>query len=198
MLMPAGRPYHRVTRTDSAVPGRGRVRQSAVLLLLSEADSLVTPFIRRAADRGPHSNQIALPGGAKERHDRSIIHTALREAEEEIGLSPGIVAVTGTLTPLYIDVSNYLITPVVGVYDGTSPFPWSSLRPNPLEVAEIIPVPLCELDETRTERVVSSRRGTITVPSYHFGGKTIWGATAMIVAEMLSVCSIHKIVDYCR
>ncbi len=184
-LLPTGRPYRNVRDAPLSV------RSGAVLICVTDVPTLTVPFIRRSEDASPHSGQIALPGGGTEENDLDNVETALREAREEIGLSAENLRVVGELSPLFIDVSNYMITPVVARYTGTEPFPWETLTPHHLEVAEILPVPLCELERSRAVRPVVARGSRRSVPSYRHDHHVIWGATAMIIAEFLEVAAPH-------
>ena len=166
-------------------------RSGAVLILLVPGEELTVPLIQRSDDGGPHAGQIALPGGASEQFDQDIQATALREASEEIGLNPEFCTVTGTLTPLFIDVSGFLVTPVVALANAAIP----PFTPNPLEVQRIIPTGLSTLARTRAERTVTvynpgaHRQEHLVVPSYLAAGQVLWGATAMILSELLEVIS---------
>lgn len=192
-MMPPQRTYAPPPADESAF------RRGAVLLLLvptvgplePEGSAWEVPFIRRTHDGGPHSGQIALPGGAAEDADRDSVDTAIREAGEEIGVDARYVEPLGTLSPLWIDVSGFVITPVVGVVrrtTGSSPFSWYDLRRQEDEVADILRIPVCGLADTISSRTVTARSLTLEVPSYRYNGDVIWGATAMIVAEFLAVC----------
>ena len=90
-------------------------KKSGVLLLFYPDDSTIYfPLIKRPQYPGAHSGQVALPGGKVEEGDPDVVFTALREAEEEIGIDAGKVEVIGSLSELYIPVSNYLVRPFVG------------------------------------------------------------------------------------
>ena len=180
-MIPEGREYLRPLNVPK------NARRAAVLIFITDTVQFTAPFIHRSNDDGPHSGQIALPGGEVEPGDFDEVDTALREAEEEIGLRHRDVIPLGTLSPLYIDVSNFLITPVVGVYSGTGPFPWEDLVPNIREVVTVHPVPICRLESTKKTRLVNVRGDCLVVPSYQFDGNVIWGATAMIIAEFVAV-----------
>ncbi|MFW5694875.1 MAG: NUDIX hydrolase [Alkalispirochaeta sp.] len=181
------------------VPATGRhrlssitasTRRGAVLITLvpTETDTEV-PLIQRTDDGGPHALQISLPGGAAEPHDRHPTDTALREAYEEIGLNPHEVSVLGELSALYIDVSDFLITPVVAWYEGTDPEHtlWPRLRRQPREVRRIVRGSLRELDATLAPRSVRARGVELIAPSFLAQKEIVWGATAMILGELLHV-----------
>jgi 8-oxo-dGTP pyrophosphatase MutT (NUDIX family) len=116
----------------------------------------------------------------------SAIDTALREAAEELNIGPAEARILGELTPLYIPPSNYCVYPVVAVAAQRPDF-----RPSPREVAEVIEVPLAHLlDKRNIKREKWPLRGMdVTVPFYLFAGHKIWGATAMVLAELLDLIS---------
>jgi 8-oxo-dGTP pyrophosphatase MutT (NUDIX family) len=158
--------------------------RAAVLVLICPGDdgySLV--LTRRTFQLAHHQAQISFPGGQMEKNE-SPVETALREAAEEINIAPDKVRVLGELTPLYIPPSNYCVYPVLAAADGRPDF-----RPSPHEVAEVIEVPLAHLlDQKNTRRELWPLRGmNVTVPFYLFGQHRIWGATAMVLAELLDL-----------
>lgn len=165
-----------------------KCRHGAVLILLvPSSEGIEIPFIERSIDNGPHSGQIALPGGAREPGDDSPIATALREAREEIGLDTTHCRILGALTPLHIDVSGYLVTPVVAWWNRYSNMDPIAYRLNPREVNQVIPVKLSALScRIRTETLIV-RGYTVETPVYRVGKTRIWGATAMIMAELLHI-----------
>ena len=127
-----------------------------------------------------HAGQISFPGGQAESGDLSPAHTALREAEEEIGLSSAHVEIVGTL-PEYLTVTGYRITPVVAFL--TPPF---ALSPDPSEVAEVFEVPLSFLmnpanHQRRSREVSGKTRFFFAMP---YGRHFIWGATAGIIVSL--------------
>ncbi len=163
-------------------------RKAAVLLLLyprGGEDYIV--FTRRTDTVEHHKGQISLPGGSQDPTDHDAIHTALREAQEELGLDPGAVEVIATLTDVYVPVSGFVITPVVARLKADVLSEEIVFRPNPDEVAELIEVPLDALrDEAihRTEaRTVKGQ--TFTIHYYTHGPYEIWGATGRIIYEFL-------------
>lgn len=163
-------------------------RHSAVLILFYPgAEGLSFPLIERSAYEGVHSKQIAFPGGATEADDASPVHTALREAEEEIGINRHSVEVLGQLSPMYIPPSNFLVQPVVGVLRDR---PRWQLQPD--EVASVIETPALPFVEGqyRATSTIQHRTGVeMDVPSYVIHGHVVWGATAMMLSELSIVLS---------
>jgi 8-oxo-dGTP pyrophosphatase MutT (NUDIX family) len=161
-----------------------RYREAAVLLLSYPrgVESHIV-FMKRTDTVVHHKGQISLPGGARDETDPDLIFTALREAQEELGIDPRFVEVIGTMPPIYARVSGFMITPVVGRLMGGS----SELLfvPNPHEVAEVIEVPLRVLRDptTHTERPVEFQGARYNLHTYTYGPYEIWGATGRILYE---------------
>jgi len=137
----------------------------------------------RADTLGRHGGQVSLPGGVIDPGE-SVEQAALREAHEEVGLAQDQVRVLGALTPLDIPVSGFRLHPVVGASD-TRP----RLTPAHGEVARILEVDLDEL--LAPDSVVHTPRErdgvSVRIPGFHVHGVTIWGATAMVLSEFLSM-----------
>lgn len=148
------------------------------------------PFILRPEYNGVHSSQVAFPGGGFEAGDGDLTQTALREAYEEVGVHSGQVKVLGTLTPLYVYASNYLVLPTVAWCDERPPF-----RVDPYEVAALIETPLAELLEPlhRREEEWDLRGERFRVPYYLVQEHTIWGATAMMLSELLALPALARL-----
>ncbi len=145
-------------------------------------------FMRRTDTVEHHKGQISLPGGAQDPGDPDPIYTALRESHEELGIEPGDVQVLGTLDEVYVPVSGFVITPVVGrLKPGRRPG-GLTFKPSPEEVAEVIEVPLRILSEEAVHRTeLRTTHGvTHTVHYYTYGPYEIWGATARILYDFLS------------
>lgn len=180
-------PVQEMTLLSDRVEGyQPDARQASVLLALFEQENtLHLTFIRRASTLRAHSGEIAFPGGGVESIDLSPVSTALREAEEEIGLNPTHVEILGALHPVFTVVSNYLILPVVAFL----PTGLGPLRLQKSEVAEVIVVPLRGLaDPTITHTEEWTRNGmTRTIYFYDYGSYRIWGATARILSMLLEI-----------
>ena len=176
-------PRYPARRADLSVADR-ECREAGVLVLLlpHEDDPAVVLTVRR--DHLPdHAGQISFPGGRRE-NDEALRDTALREAQEEIGLVPDPVRVLGRLTPLYIPPSNFCVHPFVGRLD-TAP----DLHPTDAEVDRVLRVPLSHLLDpgTRTTETRRLNDMDVEVPYYDVAGHTVWGATAMMLSEFLAV-----------
>lgn len=158
---------------------------SAVLVLLFPlCQKTHICLIRRPATMKNHAGQIAFPGGKQEKEDYDLVQTALREAKEEIGLAIDKVHILGALTPVYVQVSHFLITPVVGWMNELS-----DLEIDPSEVDEVIFISLEDLSDAgkRCDREMETWTGKIIVPGYDVNGCFIWGATAMLLSELVDV-----------
>ena len=164
------------------VPADAR-KAAGLALLYPRGEDTVLLLTVRGAHLANHQGQVSLPGGAVEAGE-SVEDAALREAEEEVGLKREAVAVRLRLTPLYIPVSGYVLHPVVATAASRP-----EVRPCASEVDRIVEVGLAGLAEglglgvERREHEGSA----IEVPYFDVGGAKLWGATAMVVAELLAV-----------
>ncbi len=159
-------------------------RKSAVLILFYPVnDRPHFVLIKRAMDGGVHSNQIALPGGQYEHKDHTLKQTALRESFEEIGVQMNKIQVIGSLTKLYIPPSNFDVYPFVG-YALKRPL----FQPNE-EVERILEVDVASLlhpETFQTKNLLLRTGKEIEVPCYYLGNEIVWGATAMILSELIA------------
>ena len=158
---------------------------SVLVALFDENNETHISFIRRASTLRAHSGEIAFPGGAADVSDISPIVTALREAQEEIGLAPSRVEVLGIMPPVFTVVSNFLITPVVA-YLPEGP---GTMQLQVSEVAEIIFLPLQGLADPSIYHTEQWIRDDVahTVYFFDYGTYRIWGATARILTMLLDL-----------
>ena len=168
---------------DDPIPADAR--QGGVLVLFyPRAGQPYLPLILRPTYEGVHSGQVGFPGGGQESGDPDIVATALREAQEEVGIALEPIRVLGHLSPLYVFASNYLVHPTVA---------WMAQPPHfhidQREVAALIEMPLTALlDPANYRREHWELRGrTVDVPFFHIQNYTIWGATAMMLSELLAL-----------
>jgi 8-oxo-dGTP pyrophosphatase MutT (NUDIX family) len=156
-------------------------KPGSVLILLFEENGVVRfPLIKRAEYNGAHSGQISLPGGKAEPGEDSI-QTALREAEEEIGISGKSIKVIGRLSEFYVIPSNFLVTPVVAYSEGTISF-----KPDPHEVDRILTGTVEDLVKEgaiRTTEILAAGHYRMQAPHFEIDNEIVWGATAMMLNE---------------
>ena len=169
--------------------GAAAARAAAVLVLIAPdpAGEARVVLIERTSYDGHHSGEIAFPGGAAEPGDSDLASTALREANEEIGLEPAAVdlRIVGELEPFWIPVSNFRVTPIVAFADHLPAW-----RPDSREVARVIEAPLAsflpDAPITTIERDV--REWRIRYGAYALAeiaeGPAVWGATARILGQL--------------
>lgn len=184
-------PVERADLLSDALEGqRPHARKAAVLMgLLNQQGETCVVFIRRSSGLRSHGGEIAFPGGGVERADSSLIMTALREAQEEIGLDPSRVEVLGVLEPVFTVVSNYLVLPVVAFLpDGLG-----QIELQTSEVTEVIVVPLWLLaDASIYHSEEWTREGqTRTIHFYDYGSYRIWGATARMLRAFLELLELN-------
>lgn len=183
-------PVERAEQLSDVLEGvRPNARKAAVLAALFEfEDELQLVFIRRSSSLRAHSGEIAFPGGGVDPADSSLVMTALREAQEEIGLNPDMVEVLGVLDPVFTVVSNYLVVPVVA-YLPQGP---GTLLLQASEVTEVLVAPLRALAEPtifHTEEWMREGEKR-TVYFYDYGTYRIWGATARMLNALLKVAGL--------
>jgi 8-oxo-dGTP pyrophosphatase MutT (NUDIX family) len=153
--------------------------KDAAVLVALHGDPLTAVFTERRADLKRHAGEISFPGGRQDEPDEDLRATALREAEEEIGLPPTEVELVGALPPVGTFVTGYRIHPFVGRIE---PHRWV---PQEAEVARVLEFTLPDLVAGfEMQRLI--RRGVpIKTPTYTVDGHLVWGATARIVESLL-------------
>jgi len=154
-----------------------------LVLLYPERGHLQILLTQRTAELLHHRAQISFPGGQQEAGE-DLQLTALRESQEEVGIDPQGLRILGSLTPLFIPPSNYCIFPTVA-YASERP----ALQPSEKEVAAVLEVPLGHLRDPRNlKREIWQLRGLdVCVPFFDYQGHKIWGATAMVLSELLEI-----------
>jgi 8-oxo-dGTP pyrophosphatase MutT (NUDIX family) len=159
-------------------------RPGSVLILLHEVDGrILFPLTKRAEYNGAHSGQISLPGGKADPGEDSI-DTALREAEEEVGVPRESIRVIGRLSEFFVIPSNFLVTPVVATVD-TPEF-----SPDPYEVVRILQCDIADLireDAVRVSEILAAGAYRMQAPHFEIEGEIVWGATAMMLNEFRMV-----------
>lgn len=179
-------PQRRLTMQQYYDLGNKDPRQSAVLICLYPfQDSIYTLLMLRPDEQGAHSGQISFPGGRFETEDGDLKTTALREAEEEIGIKRNSVEIIGALSGLYIPVSNSFVQPYAG-YLSVKPV----LKKNDDEVKEIIETDLSSLFNPAlkgSDMFEGLKNVTVEAPYYNIQGHKVWGATAMMLSELEAI-----------
>ncbi len=151
------------------------------MLLTDESDPDIT-VIERATTLRRHAGQVAFPGGAMEDTDATVIDAALREAQEEVGLDPSLVRVLGSLPVAFVPASNYDVTPVLGVWDGSMDL-WPA---DPGEVGAVHSLKMSALAAPEV-RVRGRHPSGYTGPAFAMGELFIWGFTAHLLDEALDL-----------
>jgi 8-oxo-dGTP pyrophosphatase MutT (NUDIX family) len=171
---------------DGSLPPHAvRERPASVLMLLFPRDGVPHVVLTvRGAGLPHHADQISLPGG-RPAPGETAEETALREAVEEIGVDVAAIAIAGRLTPVHIAVSGFTVQPIVALADVAPVF-----VPAPGEVAAVLEVSLPLLADPATLRNGRRARGGIEIEAPYFavGDHQVWGATAMLLGELLAVC----------
>jgi len=174
------------SRTKKYLPDH-RLRRAAVLIpLFKKTGEYHILFTKRTEKVAHHKGQISFPGGQQDKKDPDLLTTALREAEEEMGIAPRDVQILGELDDFCTASTDFCISPFVGLIPYPYPF-----RVNPHEIAEVIEAPLRVLrQENQMRQEIFLRDGEpFPVYFYEYQDYTIWGATARILKEFLDLLS---------
>lgn len=162
----------------------GNLKPAGVLIPIVEREAALSVLLtRRARALKYHAGQVSFPGGRMEPGDADIAETALREAEEEVGIPPAAVEIAGYLRPTPT-ITGYAVTPVVGLLR-----PGLELRPDPGEVERIFEVPLAFLLDVANQRAAEREYRGLKLPIVEFvyGTERIWGATAHILLRLRGI-----------
>lgn len=187
---PRGVDAHRLMIPEERIPylyaddfAARNPRASAVMMLLyPKGLETHVLLIERATYKGVHSGQIGFPGGKYEREDADLLHTALRETQEEVGIEDKDIQIIQPYTKIYIPPSNFFVQPYLGISQKELLF-----IPDAFEVANIIELPLDILMEDQSVQTVEMKTSYASwtqVPAFVYKDYTIWGATAMMLSEL--------------
>ncbi|MBC8768754.1 CoA pyrophosphatase [Arenibacter sp. BSSL-BM3] len=177
-------PLFRLKELEAGKIIKKNPKRAAVMALFYPNSTYQTNLllILRNTYKGIHSNQIALPGGKVEKKDLNLLETALREAQEEVGVVREQIKVIRSLSEIYIPPSNFEVTPYLGLYKKEVPFLMQAS-----EVAAIVEVPLQDfMDDKKIFHQIlnTSYAQNVEVPAFKLNGYTVWGATAMMLSEI--------------
>ena len=173
LMMPEGRKFD--------ISSANTPTKSAVMILLYENNNQVFfNLILRAKYNGHHSGQMALPGGKHEINDSSLIETALRETEEEIGINSNSIYTIGTMSELYIPITNILVQPVIGYLNHKPDFTINKHEVDTLFEININDI-INPLNKEYEHRNING--DILNIPFYNLQSQKVWGATAMILSE---------------
>jgi 8-oxo-dGTP pyrophosphatase MutT (NUDIX family) len=166
----------------AAIEAHGSTDAAVLVALYGWPDDPGLIFTERRADLRRHAGEVSFPGGRRDEGDADLTATALREAEEEIGLDPAAVELAGALPPVSTFVTGYRVHPFVGLVAAPEDL---GLRPNPTEVETVLTYSLKLLRENYEMRRLVRRGVPIHTPTYELEGQLIWGATARILGDLL-------------
>jgi 8-oxo-dGTP pyrophosphatase MutT (NUDIX family) len=164
----------------AALDVHGRIDAAVLVPLYVSHGELHAVFTRRREDLRRHPGEISFPGGRQDEPDEDLRSTALREAQEEIGLDPAQVELVGALPPIGTYVTSYKVHPFVGMIPEGLP-----LRPNPAEVETVLAFELEKLRGAYAMRRLVRRGVPFRTPTYEVDGHMIWGATGRILRDLL-------------
>jgi 8-oxo-dGTP pyrophosphatase MutT (NUDIX family) len=150
------------------------------LFIASQSQAAHVVLTRRRADLRRHAGEISFPGGRQDPQDDDLTVTALREAEEEIGLAREAVSLLGELPPVSTFATGYLIHPFVGLIPAGQRW-----RLSPREVDAVLELPLSDLRQSKTRTRMERRGISFETDAYILDGHLIWGATARILEDLL-------------
>jgi 8-oxo-dGTP pyrophosphatase MutT (NUDIX family) len=164
----------------AALDVHGRIDSAVLVPLYLSDDRLHAVFTRRRDDLRRHAGEISFPGGRQDDDEDDLRATALREAEEEIGLAPDAVELVGALQPTPTIATDYAVYPFVGLIE-----PGHAWRPSAAEVAAVLEFPLGRLRAGFGRRRLTRRGVPFRTDVYVVDDQLIWGATARILADLL-------------
>ncbi|RFN58035.1 NUDIX hydrolase [Marixanthomonas ophiurae] len=177
-------PVERLKELKEQALLKQNARKAGVMALFypSEKNETRIILILRRTYKGVHSAQIGFPGGKLESEDASLKEAALRETEEEVGVSRKVISVVKQLTEIYIPPSNFFVQPFLGITKTTPQF---IKQDEEVEALVEVPLSLFMDDKTLvTKKITTSYATNIDVPAFLLNGHVVWGATAMMLSEV--------------
>lgn len=177
-------PIERLLELKSRAISKNTAKKAGVVALFypDNVQQVKLALILRKSSKGVHSAQVGFPGGKVEEIDNTILDTALRETEEEIGVIRSTIQIVKQLTEIYIPPSNFLVQPFMGMVSKTPQF-----KIQPSEVESLIEVSLDHfMDDTAciSKNLTTSYAKDIQVPAFYLNNHVVWGATAMMLNEI--------------
>jgi 8-oxo-dGTP pyrophosphatase MutT (NUDIX family) len=164
----------------AAMDAPGKTDAAVLVPIFHRAGEPVAVFTERRADMRRHAGEISFPGGRQDFPDEDLRITALREAEEEVGLARDDVELVGALPPVGTFVTGYRVFPFVGLIE-----PGQTWAPQETEVAQILELSLTDLVRGHAHKRLTRRGVPFKTPTYTVDGHFVWGATARIVEHLL-------------
>ncbi len=179
-MMPS---YRNAVNLEDIAPLNPR-KAGVIIHIFQGPQELEVLYMKRPAYDGTHSGQISFPGGELEDFDKDLMDAAFRECEEEVNLQPSEQEFFRAMSWLYIPPSNFYVEPYITL--GTAP---PKIELDPREVDRVFSIPLSKLIDGSLVKQTSIKTtyGTLVVPAYHWDGEIIWGATAMMTAELVAL-----------
>jgi 8-oxo-dGTP pyrophosphatase MutT (NUDIX family) len=177
--------FERVTDHEPVVVADQPREAAVVVPVIVREDGPAILFTKRADHLSDHPGQMSFPGGGREPEDEDLLGTALREANEEIGLDPKAVHIVGRLDDIST-VTHYSVRPFVGR------IPDREYLPTDEEVAEVVTLPveeLTDLDNYESEHREHPRYGEVRLHFFYVDGYTVWGATAKMLVQLLELAT---------
>jgi 8-oxo-dGTP pyrophosphatase MutT (NUDIX family) len=177
-------PKDRIEELSTMDISKRSPRKAAVMALFYPNQNRETHLlcILRKTYKGVHSNQVGFPGGKVEHTDTDLVHTALRETEEEVGVAPTDITLVRQLSQIYIPPSNFEVSPFLGLYKRPKPFVKQDS-----EVEMLLEIPVRDfLSDVNLvqKKLATSYAEDMEVPAFKLNGYIIWGATAMMMNEI--------------
>lgn len=175
-------PLERISYMEVSFYKKHNPKKAAVLILCYPKNGQTNlVLIVRNSYPGVHSSQIGFPGGKVDKDDRDLMHTAIRETEEEVGVAKNTIEIIKPLSEVYIPPSNFLVQPYVAYVKNTPLF-----IPDAREVKKVLEVPMSVLLDKKTlikTKMSTSYAENLEVPAFFIQDYVVWGATAMMLSE---------------